>query len=152
MLHQTGNAYDGRDYRLLSQARKKLGKTNRQNYRILTHIHPDQMGGVLKQVHIAVARAGANTISELEAFGIQSVLIPLALAADNEQVINASYLERRGLGSVIPEQQLRPDILLKAIQKCHKEGSKQKVKRFNSNNIDKTTENFISIIRSLLND
>lgn len=151
VLHQTGNAYNGRDYRLLIQARQKLAKVNRQNYRILTHIHPDQMGGILSHVHMAVARAGANTVSELEAFGVRSILIPLALSAENEQMINAQYLEKLGLALVIPEQQLRPDVLLKAIQRYAKLGSRQKRIRFISKSMDRSTENFISFIQSTLN-
>ena len=151
VLHQTGNAYNGRDYRLLTQARQKLVKEKRQNYRILTHIHPDQIGGILSRINLAVARAGANTVSELEAFGVRSILIPLALSADNEQMINARYLEKSGLALVISEQSLNHGVLLKAIQRITRTGSQQKGVRYISKSMNRSTENFISIIRSTLN-
>jgi UDP-N-acetylglucosamine--N-acetylmuramyl-(pentapeptide) pyrophosphoryl-undecaprenol N-acetylglucosamine transferase len=62
---------------------------------------------VLALADVVISRSGAGTVAELTALGKASVLIPLATAAGNEQVHNASYLHDVGaavalLGDVTP--------------------------------------------------
>ena len=53
-----------------------------------------------------MARAGAITISELEAAGMQGILIPLPTAAENYQEYNARAFEKNGGGIMLLEKDL----------------------------------------------
>jgi UDP-N-acetylglucosamine--N-acetylmuramyl-(pentapeptide) pyrophosphoryl-undecaprenol N-acetylglucosamine transferase len=55
---------------------------------------------------LAVARAGAMTTSELFAWSIPAVLIPLPTAAADHQTLNARALEAAGAGVHLPQSQL----------------------------------------------
>jgi UDP-N-acetylglucosamine--N-acetylmuramyl-(pentapeptide) pyrophosphoryl-undecaprenol N-acetylglucosamine transferase len=61
------------------------------------------MGARLAVAHLVIARAGASTITELQAAGRPSILIPLAIAADDHQTANAQALTGIGAADSIPE-------------------------------------------------
>jgi len=65
---------------------------------------------------IAITRAGAVTIAELEAAKRPAILIPLPTAADNHQYWNASEQMRKGVAIMIEQRLLSPDILISTIQ------------------------------------
>ena len=46
--------------------------------------------------HLVVSRSGASTVAELAAIGRPGVLVPLPHALDNDQLVNASVLEKAG--------------------------------------------------------
>lgn len=60
---------------------------------------------------LVVARAGAMTTSELAAWGLPSILIPLPTAAADHQTRNAVALERAGSAVHLAEAHLDPDRL-----------------------------------------
>ena len=60
---------------------------------------------------IAVTRAGANTIAELCAWGIPSVLVPLPTSAADHQAHNARALESAGAAVFLPQSELTADSL-----------------------------------------
>jgi UDP-N-acetylglucosamine--N-acetylmuramyl-(pentapeptide) pyrophosphoryl-undecaprenol N-acetylglucosamine transferase len=64
---------------------------------------------------LVVARGGASTISELAAFGIPSIIIPLP-AADDHQKKNAESLVRLNAGKMILQSELSVDRLIQEIQ------------------------------------
>jgi UDP-N-acetylglucosamine--N-acetylmuramyl-(pentapeptide) pyrophosphoryl-undecaprenol N-acetylglucosamine transferase len=53
---------------------------------------PARMAGA----HLVVSRAGASTVAELAAIGRPAILVPLPHALDQDQLANASVLERAG--------------------------------------------------------
>jgi UDP-N-acetylglucosamine--N-acetylmuramyl-(pentapeptide) pyrophosphoryl-undecaprenol N-acetylglucosamine transferase len=53
---------------------------------------PARMAGA----HIVVSRAGASTVAELAVIGRPAILVPLPHALDQDQLANASVLERAG--------------------------------------------------------
>jgi UDP-N-acetylglucosamine--N-acetylmuramyl-(pentapeptide) pyrophosphoryl-undecaprenol N-acetylglucosamine transferase len=55
---------------------------------------------------LAVARAGSMTTSELFAWGIPAILVPLPTAAAQHQTTNAATLEYAGAAIHLPQQQL----------------------------------------------
>ncbi|MBP3285017.1 MAG: undecaprenyldiphospho-muramoylpentapeptide beta-N-acetylglucosaminyltransferase [Clostridia bacterium] len=66
----------------------------------------DDMPKELAEATIAVSRAGALTLSELEACGVPAILIPLPTAAENHQEKNARMFEAEGRAKVILEREL----------------------------------------------
>ena len=75
------------------------------------------MAGRLSRSHLVIGRAGASTVTELAVAGRPSILVPLAIAMDDHQRLNARLLGDVGAAEVIPEKQLTPERLSAAILK-----------------------------------
>jgi UDP-N-acetylglucosamine--N-acetylmuramyl-(pentapeptide) pyrophosphoryl-undecaprenol N-acetylglucosamine transferase len=73
------------------------------------------IAGRLARSHLVIGRAGASTISELATAGRPSILVPLAIAMDDHQRLNARLLTDAGAAQAIPEKKLTPETLEAAI-------------------------------------
>ncbi len=62
----------------------------------------------LARAHYIVARAGASSVSEIALMGKPSLLIPLAIAMDDHQTVNAQSLEGHGAADILPELEFTP--------------------------------------------
>ena len=58
---------------------------------------------IMRGSHLLIARSGANTVFEIMALGVPSILIPLPTAADDHQFLNAKAL-RDVNGAILIEQ------------------------------------------------
>lgn len=65
---------------------------------------------------IAISRAGAMTVSELETVGIYSIFVPLPTAAENHQYFNAMELVRAGRAQVIEQRRFDPGTLVEVVR------------------------------------
>lgn len=65
----------------------------------------------LGAAHLAIARAGAGTVSELAAAGRPAILAPYAFAADDHQTKNARALADAGGAWVLPNGEFKPERL-----------------------------------------
>jgi UDP-N-acetylglucosamine--N-acetylmuramyl-(pentapeptide) pyrophosphoryl-undecaprenol N-acetylglucosamine transferase len=65
----------------------------------------DKMGLAFAVADLAICRAGASTLSEFPAFGLPSILIPLAYTW-RYQEINADWLASRGAAIRLDEDQM----------------------------------------------
>ncbi len=75
----------------------------------------DDMAGAYAWADLAVCRAGAMTIAELQAAGLGAVLVPLPAATDDHQTKNAEVMVKCGAARLIPERELTPERLGEAI-------------------------------------
>lgn len=66
----------------------------------------DDMAGAYAQADLVIARAGAMTVSEVCAVGLPAILIPYPFAADDHQLVNASFLLDAKAAIVIEEKDL----------------------------------------------
>lgn len=64
------------------------------------------MADRLSKAHLVIGRAGASTCSELAVAALPSVLIPLKIAMDDHQTLNARALSEAGAARVIAEDDL----------------------------------------------
>ena len=64
------------------------------------------MADRLSRAHLVIGRAGASTCSELAVAALPSVLIPLKIAMDDHQTLNARALSEAGAARVIAEDDL----------------------------------------------
>ncbi|MNQ76718.1 UDP-N-acetylglucosamine transferase [compost metagenome] len=69
------------------------------------------MADRLSRAHLVIGRAGASTCSELAVAALPSVLIPLKIAMDDHQTLNARALSEAGAASVIAEDDVTVDSL-----------------------------------------
>ena len=76
---------------------------------------------------VAVARAGANTIHELAACAIPSILVPYPHATDDHQTANAKELERAGAAEVYLDRDLTTEGLARRVLALVGEGERRTV-------------------------
>lgn len=69
------------------------------------------MADRLSRAHLVVGRAGASTCAELAVAALPSVLIPLKIATDDHQRLNARALVEAGAAEMILEDDLTVDAL-----------------------------------------
>ncbi|WP_420641861.1 UDP-N-acetylglucosamine--N-acetylmuramyl-(pentapeptide) pyrophosphoryl-undecaprenol N-acetylglucosamine transferase [Candidatus Leptofilum sp.] len=88
---------------------KKLPKALREFYRPYPYLH-DKMGHAFHAADLVVARAGASMLGESTAFGLPSILVPLAWAW-RYQKVNADYLCERGTAVQLTDETLNEKLL-----------------------------------------
>jgi UDP-N-acetylglucosamine--N-acetylmuramyl-(pentapeptide) pyrophosphoryl-undecaprenol N-acetylglucosamine transferase len=75
----------------------------------------DDMAEAYAWADLAVCRAGAMTVTELQAAGLGAIFVPLPVATDDHQTQNAGFMVRSGAAQVIQERDLTPERLGEAI-------------------------------------
>lgn len=96
--HQSGVSDEetvGREYR-------KVGTSARVDAFI------DDMTEALCWADLVVCRAGAQTLAEIAAVGVASILVPFPYATDNHQTKNADYFSQAGAAVLLPQSELSP--------------------------------------------
>lgn len=116
VIHQTGFL----DYEKIKKVRSDLPKNLRDRYEIYISIDPMQLDGVYKRADIIIARAGANTVSEIISTKRPAILIPLPFAYQDEQLKNAQIAEKLGIAKVLKQDELTPDKLLSEINNIYR--------------------------------
>lgn len=91
----------------------KLPARLRACYRPFPYLHED-MGAAFRAADLVLARAGASMLGECPAFGLPSILVPLAFAW-RYQKVNADYLTERGAAVQLTDETLA-ESLLPAVQ------------------------------------
>lgn len=74
------------------------------NVYIVPYIY--DMEEVYKTTDLVICRSGALTVSELAATKTPAILVPLAIAAENHQFVNATQLAKVGAAEIIRESEL----------------------------------------------
>ncbi len=62
----------------------------------------------LAKAHYIIARAGASSVSEIMAMGLPSLLVPLKIALDDHQSVNAMPLKNLDAADILPELEFTP--------------------------------------------
>ena len=75
----------------------------------------DDMAAAYAWADLAVCRAGAMTVAELQAAGVGAVFVPLPVATDDHQTKNAEVMVNSGAARLIQERDLSPVRLGKEI-------------------------------------
>lgn len=65
---------------------------------------------------LAIARAGASSLSELTYFGVPSILVPYPFAAEDHQTRNAEIFAEAGAARLIPESTINATNLADAVR------------------------------------
>lgn len=76
----------------------------------------EEMADVLAAADLVLSRAGSNTLSELLALGKPMLLVPYPLGSGRgDQIENAESYRRQGLARVLPQTEMTPNTLTKAL-------------------------------------
>lgn len=106
VIHQTGDSkFD--DY-------TNLEKNRSENYFISKWIRAEDLSFVLDNVDLVVSRGGMNTLLELALKSAPSLMIPIHVGS--EQRNNAFYFKKLGLGEVVLEKELTPEVFVKTLK------------------------------------
>jgi UDP-N-acetylglucosamine--N-acetylmuramyl-(pentapeptide) pyrophosphoryl-undecaprenol N-acetylglucosamine transferase len=71
----------------------------------------DDMAKAYAWADLAVCRAGAMTVAELQAAGLGAIFVPLPIATDDHQTRNAAHMVDIGAARIIQERDLDPQRL-----------------------------------------
>lgn len=116
LIHGTGKA----GYEAMRESLADLRLSS--DFEIREYI--DNMDVCMAAADLVICRAGAITLSELEACGKPSVLIPSPYVAENHQYHNAMTLKRAGCAEVIEEKELSPESLTALVEQLLAEPEK----------------------------
>ena len=111
VTHQTGEAQVEsvrETYRQLGISAEVFGFTN-------------DISRIYERTDLAICRAGSGTLSEITAFGIPSILIPLASSTHDHQLKNAKVLESNAAAVVVEEKELSVEGLCAVMEKTLEE-------------------------------
>lgn len=132
VIHQCGNPTRRRRYKdELEQASRKLPPHLQANYVVREWLTESELAWIYQHAQVVVSRAGANTVLELAAYHLPSVLIPLPFAHGDEQLLNARYLADAGGAVLVFQKELSVVTLQAALEKAtkHHRSMSQKLKQ-----------------------
>jgi UDP-N-acetylglucosamine--N-acetylmuramyl-(pentapeptide) pyrophosphoryl-undecaprenol N-acetylglucosamine transferase len=86
----------------------------------------NEIGRIYNSVDLAITRAGAISIAEMESKKIPCLLIPLPSAAENHQYYNAMEQVEKGTSFIIEQKHLSRSTLLESVMKLIKQKDKLK--------------------------
>ena len=111
-IHGSGTYYEPDAYREMLRER---GVDASEHENIILREYIDDMPRCLAAADLVISRAGAITLTELEAAGRASVLIPSPNVAENHQYHNAMVLADHGAAVVIEEKDLTGEVLCRTV-------------------------------------
>ena len=109
VLHQTGK----NDHSSTTELYKTL---NLEHY-VTVVPYIDAMDKAYREHDLMLSRAGASTISEILAVGINSILIPFPFAVDSHQEFNARFLADKGACHLVLEKDCQVDSFVELVQR-----------------------------------
>jgi UDP-N-acetylglucosamine--N-acetylmuramyl-(pentapeptide) pyrophosphoryl-undecaprenol N-acetylglucosamine transferase len=81
----------------------------------------DDMAAQYAECDLVICRAGALTVAELSAAGVASILVPFPYAVDDHQTRNAKSLADKEAAILIPQNELRPQVLAELLMGLRRE-------------------------------
>ena len=82
----------------------------------------EEMADAYACADVMISRAGANSLCEILALRKPALLIPYPAAASRgDQILNAESFQKRGFSHVMPQSEMTPDSLVKAIVTLYRE-------------------------------
>ena len=100
VIHLTGHL----DWETVQAATINVG----DRYHAFPYLH--EIGAAMAAADLAVSRAGASTLGEYPFFGLPAILVPYPYAW-RYQKVNADYLVERGAAVLLPDEELKTDLL-----------------------------------------
>jgi UDP-N-acetylglucosamine--N-acetylmuramyl-(pentapeptide) pyrophosphoryl-undecaprenol N-acetylglucosamine transferase len=122
---------------------------NTSGYKQFEYVKED-LPHLFAMADIVISRAGANVISELLALKKPNILIPLSQKASRgDQILNANSYKRNGFSTIIEEEALTVETLLKTINSVN--AKKQVfINNMEKDSASKGVDNIIEVILATL--
>ncbi len=130
---------------------EKAGFKNGKKGTVEVRQYIDNMDICMSAADLVIGRAGASSLSEIEALGKASVLIPSPYVAENHQFHNAMALVNRNAARILEEKDLTSESLNKLIDELL--SNKEELKNIENNaklmSVSDSRERIADIIISL---
>lgn len=130
---------------------EKAGFENGKKGTVEVRQYIDNMDICMSAADLVIGRAGASSLSEIEALGKASVLIPSPYVAENHQFHNAMALVNRNAARILEEKDLTSESLNKLIDELL--SNKEELKNIENNaklmSVSDSRERIADIIISL---
>lgn len=107
VMHQTGQAE-------VQTTQARYDSMGLAQVKVVAFI--EDMASAYRESDLVIARAGALTVSELQAAKRPAIFIPFPYAVDDHQSANADVLVNQGLSSKVIQSELSPEGLAQLIQ------------------------------------
>lgn len=121
VIHTCGKATNTSNYKKeLTAARKQLSPAARSNYYVREWISAEELAWVLSHADLSISRSGANTVLEMVLKQVPTLFIPLPFSKNNEQFLNAEFVQKKGGALILQQKDLNPQSLLKALTTMNK--------------------------------
>lgn len=105
IIHQTGDSkYD--DY-------ANLEKHQTENYLVHKWIDAEDISYIMDNADLIISRAGINTLLEISLKSVPTLMIPIPVGSEQKE--NARFFARNGLGEMLEEKKLTPDIFMEKV-------------------------------------
>ena len=126
IIHQTGH----NDFPQFKKLSKKYS-----NYLSFDYLDTPKIAWLLNNADIIISRSGANTSQELALFQKKSILIPLIKSQQNEQLLNAQWLQKQlpQKTIIIKQNNFNKKNLINAVKKLKTIKNKKIIKKINPN-------------------
>lgn len=124
ILHQTGEG--NLDWMKKRAAGVLADSSNSGRYRPFGFLPVQQLAIAAKGANLIISRAG-STIFEISIWHKPSLLIPLPIARDDHQKLNAYSYARTGAATVIEEQNLKPGVFFSVIDSIMSDPARQQL-------------------------
>lgn len=115
VFHQSGDTSLYKDFDSLKVAVSDLPTSKKRRYRLAKWFNLKELQEIYSRTSLVISRAGANTVFELAAVGVPSILIPISWSQKSEQTRNALILQNLKAAIILPEEELTSKRLLQAI-------------------------------------
>ncbi len=112
ITHQTGDL----DIEEFLSIKKALPLNLQKKYHPTAFYEPTSIGTYYSKADIIIARAGANTVSEVIYVKRPTLFIPIPWSRYNEQTKNAEFARDLGIARVIHQNDLAPDVIQKEVE------------------------------------
>lgn len=76
----------------------------------------NNMDELFSWAHLVISRGGASSLTEIMISGRPSIVIPLGKTLDNDQLLNATYYDKKGASVMIEENDLSEELLTITIE------------------------------------
>ncbi|HAX84475.1 MAG TPA: undecaprenyldiphospho-muramoylpentapeptide beta-N-acetylglucosaminyltransferase [Ruminococcaceae bacterium] len=120
-LHATGKA----GVAMIDDISKEIDLGS--NTQIMLREYINDMDRCLAAADLVVCRAGASSLSEIQALGKPSILVPYPYAAENHQFYNAKTMSDRDAAILIEEKDFTGERLLSEVEKLISEPNRLKI-------------------------
>lgn len=149
VIHQTGDTTLTNDYTSLQDLRKSLSEDEKDSYILKKFVEADELAWIYKNASVVVARSGINTTLELIATKSVALLIPLKVGQKDEQLENAKYYEKTGLGIYHEQDALTPDKFVSDVNMLAKESFDRKRDAKTQNYPDNPAQHIVNVLISI---